>query len=296
VRRLPPLTSIEAFIQVAREGSVKAAAERLSLSSPALSRRVQALERFVGMPLFDRRHQAMALNSDGEKLLDRLAPALDMLSDAIEMSTGGAHDILRLRLAVPPLFASQRLMPMMGDLRTRYPDLHVDMNTASTGVARLSDGIDAAVVLAREVDSTLYGRQIAHGQIVLLGARSLVESLGRPFRPSDIESLTVLLHNDLRDSFDTWREAVGMPDLEPLTIDYFDSGQLILDAAAAGLGVAFMFDGHLAAAQDERLVRLSDAIVPSPHSYWFACRKSALSSRAVRIFHDWLFETLPPDS
>jgi Transcriptional regulator len=293
VRRLPPLTSIEAFIQVAREGSVKAAAERLSLSSPALSRRVQALERFVGMPLFDRRHQAMVLNADGEKLLGRIAPALDMLSDAIEISTGGEREILRLRLSVPPLFASQRLMPHMADLRARYPDLHVDMNTTINGLARLNDGIDAAVVLVRDVDAGLYAREINRGQIVLIAGRSLAADLGGAFKPQDITRLTVLLHNDLRDGFDSWRESVGMPDLEPLTIDYFDSGQLILDAAAAGLGVAFMLDGHLAAAQDDRLVLLSDSHVVSPQSYWFACRRSALSNRAVKIFHDWLFETLP---
>src|ERR1700754_1240247 len=52
VRRLPPLTAVEAFVQVARLGSVKAAAEELALSSPALRRRVPALERFVGRPLF----------------------------------------------------------------------------------------------------------------------------------------------------------------------------------------------------------------------------------------------------
>ena len=292
MRRLPPLTAIEAFVQVAREGSVKSAAAKLSLSSPALSRRLQTLERFVGTPLFDRRHQAMVLNGDGEKLLQRIAPALDMLSDAIEVTTGGEQEILRLRLAVPPLFASQRLMPLMAALRQYHPNVHVDMTTTVNGLTRLHDGIDAAVVLVREVDAGLYARQIDRGQIVLIGARSFAEQLGRPFEPRDISGLTVLLHNDIRESFDTWREAIGMPELEPLTIDYFDSGQLILDAAAAGLGIAFMFDGHLAAAHDERLVLLSDQHIVSPQSYWFACRKSAFSNRAVRIFHDWLFETL----
>lgn len=293
MRRLPPLTSVEAFVQVAREGSVKAAAERLSLSSPALSRRIQALERFVGMPLFDRRHQAIVLNSDGEKLLERIAPALDMLSDAIEISTGAGLEILRLRLSVPPLFASQRLMPHMADLRARHPDLHVDMSTSANGLARLNEGVDAAVVLVRDVDPTFYSRKINQGEIVLIAGKSLAESLGKPFAPRDVEKLTVLLHNDLRDGFDIWRENVGMPDLEPLTIDYFDSGQLILDAAAAGLGIAFMMDGHMSAAHDDRLVLLSDTHVVYPQSYWFACRKSALSNRATRLFHDWLFETLP---
>jgi LysR family glycine cleavage system transcriptional activator len=248
------------------------------------------------MPLFDRRHQAITLNSDGEKLLERIAPALDMLSDAIEISTGGGQEIMRLRLSVPALFASQRLMPLMPDLRKRHPDLHVDMNTTINGLARLNDGIDAAVVLVRDVDPSFYSRRINQGQITLIAGKALVDSLGHPFEPRDIEKLTVLLHNDLRDSFDRWRESVGIPDIEPLTIDYFDSGQLILDAAAGGLGIAFMMDGHLSAAQDERLIRLSDTHVAYPQSYWFACRKSALSNRATRLFHDWLFDTMATDA
>ena len=78
MRRLPPLTAIEAFVQVARLGSVKAAAEALSLSSPALTRRIQSLERFVGHALFERRHQSIHLNGEGEQLLSEIAPALDL--------------------------------------------------------------------------------------------------------------------------------------------------------------------------------------------------------------------------
>ena len=294
VRRLPPLTSIEAFVQVARQGTVKGAAEALSLSSPALSRRVQALERFVGFQLFERRHQALVLTAEGERLLERIAPAIDMLIDAIELSTAGAPELLRVRLAVPPLFAAQRLMPHLASLKAEHPEFHLDISTTVNGLARLNDGIDAAIVLVRDVDPSLYSRKIEQGEIVLIGARSLAEELGRPFEPDDIGRMTILLHNDLHDSFDAWREAIGRPDLEPATIDYFDSGQLILDAAAAGLGIAFMLDGHLAAAEDSRLASLSDVHVKSPQSYWFACRRSALSNRAVRLFHDWLFAEVAP--
>ena len=91
MRRLPPLTAIEAFVAVARLGSIKAAAQELALSPPALSRRIQTLERFISRPLFDRRHQAMVPNADGERLLAAIAPALDGMSDAIEgMSSGSA--------------------------------------------------------------------------------------------------------------------------------------------------------------------------------------------------------------
>lgn len=296
MRRLPPLTAIEAFVQVARTGSVKAAAEQLSLSSPALSRRVQSLERFIGAALFERRHQAMVLNSAGERLLEAMAPPLDRLTDAVEQFTGKSRALMRLRISVPSLFAAQRLMPHIGDLRSQHPELHIDISTNGQGLARLNDGLDAAIVLSNKVDPGLYMRKLDEGQIVLIGARAILEQLGRPFEPSDIARMTVLLHNDLRDILISWREAAGVPGIEPVTIDYFDSGQLILDAAAAGLGVAFMLDSHLTMARDPRLVSLSEVRALSPTCYWFACRKSALSKRPVRIFHDWLFETVAPSA
>ena len=100
--------------------------------------------------------------------------------------------------------------------------------------------------------------------------------------------MTVLLHRDLPEAVDYWREAVGMPDLEPAAVDHFDSGQLILDAAAEGLGVAFMLDFHLEGATDPRLAKLFEEEVESDLNYWFVCRRAALSRRAVRLFHDWL--------
>jgi len=93
--------------------------------------------------------------------------------------------------------------------------------------------------------------------------------------------------------FTFWREALGQPDLEPAAVDHFDSGQLMLDAAAQGLGVALMLSSHLEDAHDERLTSLFDERVDSPYGYWFACRRPALSSRAVRLFHDWLFGSEP---
>src|SRR3546814_20285861 len=123
MRRLPPLTAIEAFVQVARLGSIKAAAQELALSAPALSRRIQALERFIGRPLFDRRHQSMQLNSDGERLLSQIAPALDSLSDAVEAMTSGIEE-LRLRLGIPPLYAAPSLFPPLPHLPPKPPELH----------------------------------------------------------------------------------------------------------------------------------------------------------------------------
>jgi LysR family transcriptional regulator, glycine cleavage system transcriptional activator len=292
MRRLPPLTAIEAFVQVARLGSVKAAAEALSLSSPALTRRIQALERFVGHPLFERRHQAVHLNPDGERLMAEIGPSIDALTLAMERATGGI-EMMRLRLAVPSLFASQRLMPALPSLRELHPELHIDIDTGANRLARLDEGLDAAIAITTEIDPSLYSRRIDSNCVIAIGSRETQEGPNAIREPAQLSGATIFLHRDMPDTFHYWRDAIGLPELQPAAIDTFDSGQLILDAAAQGLGVAFMLESHLFGSHDERLVQLFDQKVESPYSYWFACRRSALKRRPVRIFHDWLFETLP---
>lgn len=288
MKRLPPLTGIEAFLQTARLGSVKAAAEALSLSSPALTRRIQALERSVGRPLFDRGHQSVTLNPDGERLLSEIGPPIDALAAAMERVSGNP-EMMRLRLAVPSLFAAQRLMPALPRLREQHPELHIDLDTGTNRLARLADGLDAAIAITTDVDASLYSRRIDNNCVIAVASRELRDELKRP---QDLAGATILVHRDLDRAFDYWREAAGVPGLEPAAIDMFDSGQLILDAAAQGLGVAIMLESHLAGSNDERLVQLFETKAETPYSYWFACRRPALNHRPVRIFHDWLFEEL----
>ena len=288
MRRLPSLAAIEAFVQVARLGSIKAAAEDLSLSSPALSRRIQTLESFVGRPLFERWHQSIRLNEDGEELMGLVAQPIETLANAIETMTSRDH-VMRLRLGVPSLFASQRLIPHLPQLRKIHPKLHIDLDTAAHSLTRLGDGIDCAIALAGTLDPALYGVRIYRDNIYTVGSRRLVQGPHAITRPEQLREMTVMIHRELEDTFDVWRTAVGMPDLEPAAIDYYDSGQLMLEAAAQGLGIAFLHQNLLSDYGDERLVRMfADIEVRSPYSYWFACRPRALDLQPVRLFRDWL--------
>ena len=147
-------------------------AKSLALSSPALTRRIQALERHVGRPLFERRHQAVQLNPDGERLLAEIGPALDELGQAMERASGAA-ELMRLKLAVLPLFASYRLMPRLGALRALHPELHIDIDTRPHALARLDEGLDAAIVLAREVEPPLYSVKLGSNRVVAIGGEAL---------------------------------------------------------------------------------------------------------------------------
>lgn len=287
MKRLPPLTAIEAFVQTARLGSVKAAADALALSSPALTRRIQSLERHVGRPLFERRHQSVHLNENGERLLAEIGPVLDEIGQALERAAGDGGQ-LRLRLGVLPLYASYRLMPLLPELRQLYPELHLDLDTAPRAIARLDDGLDAAIILAPEAEPGLYAYRLGSNRVVAIGARRFAEGPEALTDPAQLGRMTALIHRDLPNSFDYWRAAAGVPDLKPVETDVFDSGQLLLNAAAQGLGIGFMFEMHLEGAGDPRLAKLFDVAAPSPDAYWFVCRPPSLNRRPVRIFHDWL--------
>ena len=287
IRRLPPLRAIEAFVRIVRLGSARAAADELGLSPSALSRRVAALEEFIGKRLFTRQHQAMRLTDEGQAFYNAVGPKFDELAAAVEGQVENSK-VLRLHLGVLPLFGSQRLFPRLPELRKLHPRLHIDIDTSPHQLARVGDTLDAAIILAHQPDPAFHAVRLDHNMVYAFTSKALVEEIGHNPDAAILSRQTFLIHTELPDSFVAWKQAIGMPDLEPAAIDHYDSGQLILEAAANGLGIAIMHDDHFRRAHDQRLAQLFDIEVESPYSYWFVCRPHALEVRAVRIFHDWL--------
>ncbi|CAH0495786.1 LysR substrate-binding domain-containing protein [Novosphingobium sp. CECT 9465] len=289
IRRLPPLRSLEAFIRVVRAGSAKTAAAELALSPSALSRRLGALEEFVGKALFERKHQALKLTEEGQQLYDAVAPLIDEMADRVDrlIDTG---KVMRLRLGVLPLFGSQRLFPRLGELRKLHPQLHIDIDSGHAAETKLGDTIDAAIVLSEGPDASLHSVRLDHNRVHAITSVALAEELGPRPDVARLSKQTFLVHNDLPMSFEAWKKVLHLEKLEPAAIDHFDSGQLILEAAAQGLGIAIMHDDHYLRSHDPRLARLYDIDVDSPYSYWFVCRPRALQSRPVRLFHDWMLK------
>ena len=294
MRRLPPLGSIQAFVHVGRLGSLKAAAESLALSAPALTRRIQSLEQFIGTPLLDRQHNSVLLNKAGEALLADLAPNIDALSAAIERASAPGKEV-RLRVAVPSLFGSQQLVPALRSLRDLHPNISIDLETGANRLGRLEEGLDAAIVIARDVDPRYYSKLLKRDVIMAVASRDYAHGPDALTGPAGLAEVPVLLHRDMPDNYKAWCDAVGIGPVSPATINYYDSGQMILDAAAERMGVAFMMRSHLAGSHDDRLVQLFDQTVVSPYSYWFAATPVGMERSAVRQFHDWLFDNMPLD-
>lgn len=286
-RRLPPLRALEAFLRVVRLGSARAAAAELGLSPSALSRRIGSLEEFVGRKLFTRAHQAMQLTDEGRAFYDAVAPHIEALAAAVEAQSDNLG-LMRLHLGVLPLFGGQRLFPRLPELRKLHPRLHIDIDTGPHLLDRVGDTLDAAIVLSHEPDPALHAVRLDYNRVYAIASTALAAELGPKPDPKQLSRQTFLVHNELPDSFVAWREALGLAKFEPAAIDHYDSGQLILEAAAQGLGIAIMHDDHFKRAGDNRLAQLYNIDVASPYSYWFVCRPRDLEQRPVRLFHDWL--------
>lgn len=276
-------------MRVVRLGSAKAAANELALSPSALSRRVAALEDFTGKRLFTRQHQAMKLTDEGLAFYNVVGPKLEELAEAVESQVDRGQ-VLRLHLGVPSLFGGQRLFPRLPELRKLHPRLHIDIDTAANVEDRVGDTLDAAIVLAKTPESNFYRIQLDNNKVYAIVSKEMAEEIGPVPDFKKLSQQTFLIHNDLPDSLDAWKTAIGMPNLNPTAVDRFDSGQLVLEAAAQGLGIAIMHDDHFRRSHDGRLARLFDIDVESPYRYWFICRPKALETRPVRIFHEWLLQ------
>ncbi|MEO1489295.1 MAG: LysR substrate-binding domain-containing protein [Pseudomonadota bacterium] len=286
-RRLPPLRALEAFMRTVRLGSARAAAEEIGLSPSALSRRITNLEEFVGKKLFTRARQSMQLTDEGQAFYEAVNPHLESLARAVESQSDNIA-LLRLRLGVLPMFGSQRLFPRLGELRKRHPLLHIDIDTAPHLEDRVGDTLDAAIILSRGPASGLHAVRLDHNLVHAICSKDVAQSVGAQVTPESLAKQTFLIHNELPESFVAWKKANQLDEMEPAAIDHYDSGQLMLEAAAQGLGIAIMHDDHLRRAADNRLTNLEGAEVQSPYSYWFVCKPTALEMRPVRLFHDWL--------
>ncbi|MBU1606324.1 MAG: LysR family transcriptional regulator, partial [Alphaproteobacteria bacterium] len=237
--------------------------------------------------LFTRARQSMKLTDEGQAFYESVNPHLEALARAVE-SQSENMSLLRLRLGVLPLFGSQRLFPRLSELRASHPLLHIDIDTGPHIEDRVGDTLDAGIILSRGPASGLHAVRLDYNRVHAIANRAIAEALGAEPDRDLLAKQTFLIHQELPASFEAWKAALSLHDLEPAAIDHYDSGQLMLAAAAQGLGIAIMHDDHLRRAADPRLTNLYGVEVESPYSYWFVCRPTALEERPVRIFHDWL--------
>lgn len=176
---------LRVFLELARSGSLSAAARALGLSHATVGRRIASLEAALGCPLVDRRADGYGLTADGEAVRD-LAQGMDERAFAILRRGGqgdgqaeGHAETLRgtVRLTMTQALADRFLVPRLGALRARHPglDLEVVADNRSFSLARRE--ADLAIRLARPQSGDLFARRLATVAYALYAASGAPDTL-----------------------------------------------------------------------------------------------------------------------
>jgi LysR family glycine cleavage system transcriptional activator len=279
--------AIEAFVIAAQRPTLREVSDELNLSPSAVSRRIKALESYLGQELFDRTGNEVHLTDDGAELLKRLTPALESIANAFITTPDRSN---ALRLGVPSLFCSHWLLPHMADFNSRFPDIVITFDTSPQPIGGIRDDVDAAILFTDQISELLYSRRLRREFAYLVCAPSLTSGTPPLQTPADIAHHKLLLLRGSDRLLTKWTAALGIPHVRPAAISYFDNGQLMMEAAANGLGLAFGIDFHSASFIDAgRLVRPFGERIPTEFNFFFACKHSALDNRTLKRFHDWIF-------
>jgi DNA-binding transcriptional LysR family regulator len=294
--RLPPLELLASFEAAARHLSfTRAAAERFVTQS-AISRQMGALEDELGVLLFTRRHRALALTADGQRLLVACTTALTTLRGAMR-EIRAPHQREVLSLTTTPGFAALWLIPRLPAFTRAHAGIDVRLDATLDNRNLAADGFDLAVRYGK-VGALVGSRKLFDELMQPVCSPGLLSELALPMRvPGDLARHTLLhlaMDDDTRDmpgEWSTWLTACGLADLRPRARLSFTSYAEAIAAAVAGQGIALgrrpLVDALLSSGQ---LVAPFDAPVASARAYQLIVDPASRARPAVQAFEAWLLD------
>lgn len=289
----PPLNELYAFACVARHRSFRAAAQELGVSASALSHSLRQLEARLQVRLLHRTTRSVTATEAGEALLARLGPALGQIDSALEaVNDYRAQPQGLLRLNVPRTAAYLLLMPLLPGFLQRYPGIQLDVVCDDTLVDIVSAGFDAGMrfgeTLAADMVAVPVGPPM---RFAVIASPAYLAQHGTPQHPAELARHTGIRHRFGNGPLYAWELA---KDGEALTVQ--PQGQLTLgeqplmvEAAAAGLGIALVFEGYAAAAlADGRVTRILADWCPAMPGLYLYYPSGRHLPQAMRLWIDYL--------
>jgi len=291
--RLPPLAALRLFEAAGRHQSFKLAAEELRLTPSAVSHGIVALERWLGVTLFERRTNGVALTSAGSDYLPFVSEALAMIAVGTRRlpSAQGAR---RVSVSLPPTFASRWLLPRLLEFRVLHPEIALTFDTSHRQVGFPVDDVDLAVRMARAPWPDLTSACLFIERLIPVCSPQFLRSHEEKTR-LNLSAVPLLLVASATEDWAAWLDATGADDVDLSSAFSFDTVHMATDAAIAGLGVAMgrrpLVDSELAAG---RLVAAAAPEIEATTGYWLVQAPQSDNRPEVKAFVRWLVSLCSP--
>ncbi|MDP9604324.1 UNVERIFIED_ORG: DNA-binding transcriptional LysR family regulator [Variovorax paradoxus] len=301
----PPADRIElmqTFVRIVEAGSLSAAAAQMGTTQPTVSRRLQALERSLGVRLLQRSTHAMKLTEDGERCFDR-AKELILSWGAFEAELRGVGDQPegRLRVVAPHAFGQQLLVGPLASYLQRHPQVTVEWLLHDSPHDEtpdfIAEGVDCAIRVGEVTDPNAVAIRLFDVPRIAVGAPSLFAAgTSLPVHASELEALPWLAaRNFYRTEVVFTHESTGEVCRVPIRPRMItDSLYALRSAAVLGVGVgvssAWMLTEELAAG---RLVHLAPQWHGTPAPVYIVYPYARFYPARLRLFVEAMRQAFP---
>lgn len=287
---LPSLSSLRVLDAVARHGSFTNAGRELNITQSAVSRQIAVLEDTLGVRLFERLRSKVIPTAEGRIYLDKIAGPLRQIESAtIELGSRQTGAGL-LTLATPPAFGMRWLIPRLPKFYQRYPEIILSLVTrAAVAEFDMSDS-DIAIHYGRGSLSNMTVIPLVGDRLVVVGAPTYLSQFKSLKKPTDLANAVKLQPMTRPMLWHDWLAENSVSEKNPWCGPRFEHNYLIVQAAAAGIGIALLPTVIVA---DEikagRLVNPFGREFPNPDCYRLVFPSSSNEDRKIVMFRRWIF-------
>lgn len=284
IPRLPPLNRLRAFEAAARLGSFAAAAIELNVTPAAVSQKVRLLEDGLGLRLFNRHPNGLELTDQGRAFQPGLQDAFESiarLTDAVRAIRAGPV----LTVGVAPALAMYWLMARLAHFNRDHPDIEVRIATGGL-TNPLRDDWTCTIRRGHGDWPGYAAEELFPSTLVAVCAPTLAAKLRKP---QDLRKVPQIVVAYLRDQWDWWFKAMGIPATGALHETGLGSSAMAVQAALDSLGVLVTQLPYVSdALAAKRLV--APFGIPRQHyeSWYLAFRDIRAGDGALRTFREWL--------
>jgi DNA-binding transcriptional LysR family regulator len=189
------LFAMEAFVCIVETGSYTAAARRLRIRQPAVSKAIAQLEESLGVLLLFRSTHVLTPTEAGRHFYEHAKRAIHEIEEA-ELAARGANGNLsgRLRLSAPVTFARLHIMQHIPAFLEQHPNLEIDMVLDDQNIDLIQAGVDIAFRMGPLPDSLMTARKIREGRRFVIGTRDYFTGAGIPATPADLKNHDAIIY------------------------------------------------------------------------------------------------------
>ena len=181
---------MQTFVRIVEAGSLSAAAAQMGTTQPTVSRRLQLLERSLGVRLLQRSTHAMKLSEEGERCFERAKELLASWA-AFDAELRGATEEPEgaMRIVVPHAFGQQQLVGPLAIYMQRYPKVSVEWLLHDKAPDFITDAVDCAIHVGEVDDPSVVAIKLAEVPRIVVAAPSMLDGIDPPRHASDLARL-----------------------------------------------------------------------------------------------------------